>query len=155
MLTDEEVYRLRDIVREVIEEREAERMAHPEKRERITRYTGPDGETFHSVTQTRLDWAKTLAAVIMAISVAVSAINVVVVYPIIDRRASALIERHSTESKAKMDEIAKQIVFRSDFVAYTSEKEERWKNQAQVNTEMREMLAELNKDIKELLRRVR
>lgn len=146
---------LRVLIREVIEERDAERMAHPERRERMTSFTGHDGVTLHSVTQSRRDWIKTIAAVIGATSIIVSAFLGFVIYPMMDSRAQRAIEQHTIQAQKKMDEIAKQIVFRPEWERWTATSDERFKNQSQINQELRDALKEMNGDIKELLRRVR
>lgn len=146
---------LRALIREVIEERDSERMMHPERRERMTTFTGHDGVTLHSITQSRRDWIRTIAAVITAASIVVSAFNALVVFPVMDSRAQKAIEQHTIQAQKKMDEIAKQIVFRPEWERWTATSDERFKNQSQINQELRDALKEMNGDIKELLRRVR
>ena len=154
-MTTEDLDALRRIVHEVLEERRGADMNHAAVRDRVTRFTRSDGVTLTSVTQTHRDWIKTIAAVVGAISIIVGAFNVVVVYPIIDRRAQAQIKVHADEAQAKMNEIAKQIVFRSEWDRWTAEKDERWRNMDLNIAEIKAALIKLQDNQVEILRRIK
>lgn len=155
----------RKLIRDVIAEERAEQLAHPSRRERVTKFTDPDGNTWISRTLSRAEEARRLFGLIaFAFGICAAAFTTyynLVVLPDVDAHAAAQISAHDEAARRRMDEVAAQILFKKDFdaalaaSAWVAEKEQRWKYQDEFNQRIELTLIEMQRDIKELLRRVR
>lgn len=150
---------LEAVIRQVIAEERVESIAHPAQREKVTRYTDPDGKTWISTTLERGEIAQKIAALLIALTTIVSAANYVVsrlvLYPAIDERVTASILAHEERARNRMSEISPTLVTRAEFDAWTAEKNEKWRDQDEFNKRIEAALIEMQRDIKELLKRVR
>lgn len=140
-----------ETIREVIAEERRERMTHPEKRERVTRYTTPEGETYTSVTMARAQWVGlVLGLVLSAASVLgiIGGIGIKLwVEPVIDQK----IEAHHIE----MEKEAVAFVHREQFEPWAALQNAKWEEQQRVNDRRERQLADIAADIKLILQRLR
>jgi hypothetical protein len=117
-----------ETIRAVIEEDRNERIAHPEERERMTRFTTPEGRSFTAVTLSHWDWLKNIAWLLAGLATILGALNVIYlkmsVEPIMDHK----IEVHSAQAEQRMADKAAGYVTIPMWTAWTVDKDRRWSN---------------------------
>lgn len=148
---------LTELIRDIITEERAESIAHPTRRERVTRFTDPEGKTWVSMTLERGEIVTKLAALLVALTTIFSIANYfvsrLVVYPAIEERVTAEIKNHEEQVRTRMNEVAPTLVTRTEWKEWTAEKNERWRNQDEFNRQVGNAIIEMQKDIKLLLQR--
>lgn len=150
---------LEELVQKLMDKRDAQRMASGVRRDPFTSFTDPDGNTWLSATLNKAEVVrKTWAAILLVVAI-LSGINFVlttyVARPVAKEEAAAQIAEHNKHAQEEMAKIAPTLVYKQDFDAYKASRDERWTTQTVTNQRIESGLVEMQRDIKELLKRVR
>lgn len=148
---------LSKLIRDIIAEERAESLAHPGRREKITRYTDPEGKTWVSMTLERTEMVQKIMALFLTLCSVLSIVNYAVirfaVEPAIHIEIDKAIDDHEVQVRARMNEMAPNIVTQTEFKAWTSEKTEKWKNQEIFNAGINDRLKRIEEKLDRLIER--
>lgn len=124
---------LRTLIREVMEEQQSERMAHSARREKVTRYTDPEGKTWMSATLERGEVVRKVLAVVVVVIASTAGLvaftNQWFLLPTIDSRADIKIEAHEQRIREEMDAKTPAFVTRAEFDRRVAASDARWEAQ--------------------------
>lgn len=150
---------LLEMIRQSIREFDAERMSHPTRRERVTRFTDPDGKTWVSTTLEKAEVIRKAllvgAAIIGATVALVQFTNRWFLVPTMDERAASIVAAHESEVRAEMAAVTPGFVTKAEFDRRVAASDGRWDTQEEFNKRVAADLAIMQADIKEILKRLR
>lgn len=155
-ITQEELV---EMVERLMDEREAKRIAAGGNRAPMSKFVDPDGKTLISSTLRKAQLVQVLVGLVLGIGAILGAMNFfyneMSVKPAAKREAVLLLGEHEKRVEKMMAEVRPTLVTRAEFQAYADRREERWAAQQQTNVRIETGLTEMQRDIKELLKRVR
>lgn len=150
---------LEELVTKLMDKRDAQRMASGVRRDPFTSFTDPDGKTWLSATLNKAEVVRKAWAAILLFGAILGGINFVlttyVARPVAREEAATQIAEHNKAAREEMQKIATTLVYKPEFDAYKASRDERWATQTATNQRIEASLVEMQKDIKELLKRVR
>lgn len=124
---------LRTLIREVLEEQQTERMAHSTRREKVTRYTDPEGKTWMSATLERGEVVRKVFAIVGFVIASTAGLvaftNQWFLLPTIDHRADIKISAHEDRVQKEMDAKTPGFVTRAEFDRRVAASDARWEAQ--------------------------
>lgn len=148
---------LEELIRRVIAEERQESMAHPARREKVTRYTDPDGKTWVSMTMERAEIAQKLIGLAIALCTLLSLVNYAIityaVRPEIRDQIDNAIAEHELSARTRMNEMLPSIVNRAEWSSWTAEKNEKWRAQDLMNEAMNARLVRIEEKLDRLIER--
>lgn len=147
------------VIKEVIAEDRAERITHPEQRQKYTSYETPEGRTWTAVTLEKGEMLRKAVTIISTVCVFIGSLFIgyyeLIISPRNERATASMIHQHELEAAGRMREEAAKYALAEDLKMLKVEKEQKWIDQDRFNARVEASLVEMQKDIKELLRRVR
>jgi hypothetical protein len=160
MLTREEIEQIAAAAASAaVEQERASRLSHPEERRRVTKFQAPDGREWISTTLEKAElWKRVILLIVFAGSIMGGVLGgyyEVVVLPREERRIAEMIHQHELDAQARMEVVAKKYALDSDLQVLRAEKAQKWEDQDKFNARIEAALVEMQRDIKELLRRSR
>jgi hypothetical protein len=163
-MTKEEIQELiHATVIEAIKDLDLEKVTHETKRATVTKFKDKSGTEYISTTLKAGELIKrgliVVGAIVGSIVACVTWANQWFIVPqvkeVAAQEASIVMARHEENVKMKMEGIKDQYLPRSEFDIWAAEKDQRWKQQDEMNQDFKALVDEMRKDIKELLRRVK
>lgn len=148
---------LEEIIRRVIAEDRAEQLAHPSRREKVTQFTDPQGNTWISRTLSKAEELRRMALLVgFVCSVFIGAGSILYKYvllPEFQHVVSSQIEEHSMQARRQMETVTPTIVLRSEFDRRAATDDARWAAQGDTNNALQAWMVRVEAKLDRLIER--
>lgn len=150
---------LEEIIRRVIAEDRAEQLAHPSRRERVTQFTDPDGNTWISRTLTKAEELKRMFMLVgFVCSLFIGAAGVIYKYALLPEfkgEISSQLDAHNVEATKRMNEVLPTIVTRGEFDRRVAMSDAKWAAQEERYIVLTEWLTRIEAKLDRVIERGR
>lgn len=148
---------LEEIIRRVIAEDRAEQLAHPSRREKVTQFTDPQGNTWISRTLSKAEELRRMTLLVgFVCSVFIGAGSILYKYvllPEFQHVVSSQIEEHSMRARRQMETVTPTIVSRSEFDRRAATDDARWAAQDDTNDALQAWMVRVEAKLDRLIER--